>query len=327
MTNGLGHLGQQVTTVAHKDFITLSQDFTVQQALKTIRGQDFGEKIVYFYVVDEEERLTGVLPARRMLSSELDQRLSEIMITRIVTVPDTATVMDACEMFVLYKFLAFPVVDDERRIVGVVDVKLFAGEVFDLAEREHLDEIFESIGFHVSQVRDASPLKAFRFRIPWLLATIASGTISAMLSSTFEITIAKSLILAFFLTLVLGLGESVAMQSMTVTIQTLRSVQPTYAWYFKALRREIGTAVLLGSACGVVVGFIAWFWFKAGLAAVSIGGSIVLAISAACLFGLSIPALLHGLKLDPKIAAGPVTLAITDISTLLFYFSLAAFLL
>ncbi len=327
MTNGIGHLSQQVTAVAHKDFITLSQELTVQQALKTIRRQDFGERIVYFYVVDEEDRLTGVLPARRLLSAELDQRLSEIMITRIVTVPHTATVMDACEMFVLYKFLAFPVVDDEHRIMGVIDVKLFTDEVFDLAEREHLEEIFESIGFHMSQVRGASAFNAFRFRIPWLLATIASGTISAMLSSAFEITIARSIILAFFLTLILGLGESVAMQSMTVTIQTLRSVQPTFAWYFRAVRREIGTALLLGSACGTLVGLIVWFWFGAGVAAFSIGSSIVLAISAACLFGLSIPALLHGLKLDPKIAAGPVTLAIADITTLLFYFSLAALFL
>ncbi len=319
-----GHLYQQVTTVAHRDFITLSQDLTVQQALKAIRSQDFGEKIVYFYVVDAEDRLTGVLPARRLLSSELEQRLSEIMITRIVTVPYTATVLDAYEMFVLYKFLAFPVVDDESRIIGVVDVKLFTNELFDIAEKEHLDELFESIGFHVSQVRGASPLHAFRFRFPWLMATIASGSISALLSSTFEITIAKSLILAFFLTLILGLGESVAMQSMTVTIQTLRSIQPTFAWYFRAFRREVVTALLLGSACGTLVGLIIWLWFGAVVAALSIGSSIVLAISAACLFGLSIPALLHGLKLDPKIAAGPVTLAITDISTLLFYFSLAA---
>ena len=84
---------------------------------------------------------------------------------------------------------------------------------------------------------------------------------------------------------------------------------------------------MLGTACGAVVGLIVWLWRGAGLAAVAIGGSISLALCAACFFGLTVPSVLHAFKLDPKIAAGPVTLALTDIFTLLFYFTLAAVLL
>jgi magnesium transporter len=208
-----------------------------------------------------------------------------------------------------------------------VDVSLLSDEVFDAAERERLDEIFEAMGFHISQVRDASPVRAFRFRFPWLLATIGSGTLCAMLASSYEVTLAKTVLLAFFLTLVLGLAESVSVQSMTLTIQALRSIQPTFGWYVKAFRREAGTALLLGAGCGLVVGLIVWLWRGAPLAALSIGSSISLALCAACFFGLTIPALLHAFKLDPKIAAGPVTLAFTDIATLLFYFGLASWLL
>jgi magnesium transporter len=107
----------------------------------------------------------------------------------------------------------------------------------------------------------------------------------------------------------------------------LRASQPTLNWYTRALRREAGTAVLLGTACGLAVGLIVWVWRGNGLAACAIGGSISLALGAACFFGLSIPAVLHALKLDPKIASGPVTLAFTDILTLLFYFGLATLLL
>ena len=107
----------------------------------------------------------------------------------------------------------------------------------------------------------------------------------------------------------------------------LRAAQPTWAWYLRALRREAGTALLLGAGCGAVVGIIVWLWRGAPLAAVSIGASIFLNLCAACFFGLSVPTLLHALKLDPKIAAGPVTLAFTDIFTLLFYFGLATWLL
>lgn len=327
MPEGIGHLSQPVAGVVRKDFTMLRQSLTVNQALDTIRAQETGEKIVYYYVVDQEDRLLGVLPTRRLLTASLDQRLSELMASRIIAIPHTATVLDACEMFLIHKFLAFPVVDDQYRIIGVVDVGMFTNEVFDIAEREHLDELFESIGFQVSQVRGASPAKAFRFRFPWLMASITSGIFCALLASIFEVTIAKSIVLAFFLTLMLGLGESVTIQSMTVTIQALRSVQPTFEWYQKSIRRELGTAMLLGSACGSLVCLIVWVWFGTGLVAITIGLSILLALCSACFFGLSIPALLHALRLDPKIAAGPITLAFTDIFTLLFYFGLAAFLL
>jgi len=327
MIHDPAHLNQPVTAVARKDVATLRQDLTVEKALAVIREQGIGEEIVYFYTVDDQERLTGVVPTRRLLTSPLDQRLSDITIRQVVAIPHTATVLEACEAFVLHKFLAFPVVDEQRKIVGVVDVGLFTQEMFDLSEREKMDELFEAIGFHIEQVRDASPLRAFRYRFPWLLATIGSGTVCALLASAFEVTLAKSIILAFFLTMVLGLGESVSIQSMTLTIQALRSVRPTFGWYVRAFRRESGTAVLLGLAAGLVVGIFIWLWRGNGLAAVSIGTSIVLTFCAACLFGLSVPALLHALKLDPKIAAGPITLALTDIFSLLFYFTLAALLL
>ncbi|MST94540.1 MAG: magnesium transporter [Pedosphaera sp.] len=327
MTHETDHLHQPVLAVARKDVATLRQDFSVQQALDTIRQRGVGEKIVYFYVVDADDRLAGVLPTRRLLTAPLEQRLSDFMLTRVVAIPQTATVLEACEAFVLHKFLAFPVVDERRRIVGVVDVGLLTDEAFDIAEREQTEALFESIGFRVSQVRDASPVRAFRFRFPWLLATIGSGTLCAFLASAYEVTLAKSIVLAFFLTMVLVLAESVSIQSMTVTIQALRVAPPTFGWYARAFRREAGTAVLLGTACGTVVGLIAWLWRGAGFVGFVTGASILLALCAACFFGLSVPALLHALKLDPKIAAGPVNLAFTDVFTLLCYFSLAAFLL
>ena len=317
-------------TASRKDVAILRQDFSVQQALDNIRQRGVGEKIVYFYVVDADGRLAGVLPTRQLLTAPLQQSLAEVMIRRVVAIPHTATVLEACEAFVLHKFLAFPVVDEARKIVGVVDVGLLTDEAFDLAavaEREQTEALFEAIGFHVTQVRDASPLRGFRFRFPWLLATISSGTVCALLASAYEVTLAKSLVLTFFLTLVLGLGESVGVQSMTVAIQALRTTVPSLGWYLHALRREAGTAVLLGGGCGLVVGLIVWLWRGAALAGLVIGSSIFLALGAACFFGLTVPAVLHALRLDPKIAAGPVTLALTDIFTLLFYFSLAAWLL
>jgi magnesium transporter len=149
----------------------------------------------------------------------------------------------------------------------------------------------------------------------------------ALLAGAFEATLASSVVIAFFLTMVLGLNESVSMQTMSVTIQALRSQAVTGSWFGAALRRELRSAVLLGAGCGAVVAIIVLIWRHNMTAALAIGGSIGLSLVTACLFGLSIPSLLHSLKLDPKIAAGPVTLAITDFVALTLYFGIASLVL
>lgn len=310
---------------ARKDFPLLDADASVADALARIRREGVGERVIYFFAIDREERLVGVLPTRRLLTAPLETPLHEIMVRRVVTIPATATVLEACEFFVLYKFFAFPVVDEKKRVVGVVDVGLFAEEMLEEGPKfgSPDDAIFETLGFHLAELRDASPWRAFRFRFPWLLATVTAGTACALLAGAFAATLAQSLVLAFFLTLVLGLNESVSMQSMTVTIQALRSARPTRRWFFENLRREGATALLLGLACGLLVGAIVWTWQRDAAAALVIGSSLLMSLLTSSLLGFGVPALLHRLKLDPKIAAGPVALAFTDFFTLIVYFSIA----
>jgi len=312
---------------ARRDFPLLQAGASAEKALETIRREGVGERVIYFYAVDERMRLVGVVPTRRLLTAAPATPLREIMVPRVIALPATATVLEACEFFVLYKFLAFPVVDADRRIIGVVDADVFMASVLETQESEGEDvaraDFFEILGFHLAQVRDASPWRMFRYRFPWLLATVASGTICALLAGAFEVTLARSLVIAFFLTMVLGLNESVSMQSMSVTIQALRSARVTRRWFATAFRREIVTALLLAVACGALVSAIVWFWRDEIRAALVIGGSIALSLVTACLFGLGVPSLLHWWKLDPKISAGPVTLALADFFALLFYFTSA----
>ena len=199
--------------------------------------------------------------------------------------------------------------------------------MLDIAERRNVDTVFESIGLRLTDARDASAVRAFRLRFPWLIATIAGGTACAVLSSFFGATLAESIVLAFFLTLVLGLGESVAAQSMTLAVQQLRGSTPTLGWFMKAGGRELLVALMLGLTCGTVVGAIVMAWHGQALAAAVIGGSIALSLVSAALLGLAVPSLLHALKLDPRVAAGPVTLAFTDLATLAIYFTSATLVL
>ncbi len=321
------HMNEPVLNYAEKNVTVLNKNLTVGQTIEILRQKDIGERIIYFYVVDDKNKLIGVLPTRKILSSHPETILSDIMIENVVSIYHTSTIQEACEQFITHKFLAYPVVDENMNIRGVVDIGLFSKEVVNVVERQQTDEVFEIIGFRLFQLSEASPFRAFRFRFPWLMATIASGLSCAVLTSFFELTLAKSIILAFFITLVLALGESVSVQTMTITIQALRYLQPTLKWYIDSFRKESITAILLGTACGFIVGSVAFLWKGVFITSLVIGCSIFLSLCSACLIGLSVPTVLHALKLDPKISAGPFTLAITDIFTLLFYFGLAAYLI
>lgn len=316
-----------VTDFCSREFPVLDLDGTIGAALETIRTRGFGDRIIYFYVIDREGVLRGVLPTRRLLTEPLDRPVAECMIQRVLAIPDTATLLEVCELFVLHKLLAFPVVDRQRRIIGVVDVNVFTGEVLDLAERNSTEDLFQSLGFRVAEIGAASPLGAFRFRFPWLLATIAGGTACAILSGFFADTLEGRIVLAFFLTLVLGLGESVAAQSLAVTLQSMHEKNPTLAGLAKALHKEFLTALLLGAASAILVGGIVILWQGDPLSATCISLSVCLSMVVACLLGVLIPTVLRSLRLDPKIAAGPLTLAMADICTIATYFGAASLLM
>src|SRR6266404_6466716 len=151
---GIPDFNSRVVEHARKDFPLLDAEMTIADALEQIRREGVGERVIYFFAIDSEKRLVGVLPTRRLLTSPLEAKLEEIMVRRVVAIPATATVLEACEFFVLYKFFAFPVVDRARRVIGVVDVSLFAEEILEAGELEEKrtsvsnlgDDVFEALG-------------------------------------------------------------------------------------------------------------------------------------------------------------------------------------
>src|SRR4029079_3234900 len=107
-------------------------------------------------------RLLGVVPTRRLLLSPRELRLSQIMIAPVIAIPRNATVLDACEFFILHKLLAFPVVDDGGRIVGLVDVELYTRELSDVDRRVSHDDLFQLIGVQAAEVQERSVPSLFR---------------------------------------------------------------------------------------------------------------------------------------------------------------------
>lgn len=306
---------------------TLSQHWTVEEAINELRRRQLAEGVFYFYVTDAQGALAGVVPTRRLLTSPPDALLSSLMLTEIISVPSTATVIEACELFAEHRLLAFPVVDSGNRILGIIDVNVFTDEAITSVEIRDAERAFQLIGVHLSLGRRVSAMRSFLDRVPWLLCNITGGLICAVVASFYEPLLNAVVVLALFIPLVLALAESVSMQSMTLTLSNMAHGRVRWRRLMRNLRHEFFSAILLGSCCGVSVGVLAWAWKSSAAVGAAIGLSIALSIVSACLLGVLIPTMVRSLRKDPRIAAGPMVLALADVATLLFYFQIAGWLL
>jgi magnesium transporter len=321
------NLQEPVSKHIRKDFIALRQDETVQHAIASLRKQATAGEILYLYVIDDQSRLVGVVPVRSLLTAESKTQISSIMTLSAVSILNSDTVFHACELFSEHRFLALPVVDDANKIVGVVDINLFTDEVVNIAHQNQLSNVFQLIGVHITLGKTVSTWAGFKSRFPWLLCNLTSGIICAFIASRYELLISEIAIIAMFMTVVLAMAESVSIQSMTLTLQVLLQHQVSFRRILIGIRKEFFISFLIGAGSGIVVGIIAYLWKSHLIEGIAVGISICLAVITACLLGVIVPTLVRTLKVDPKIAAGPIVLASADIATLLFYFTTADWLL
>jgi magnesium transporter len=331
-----GNLDDPVTKHMRGDCTRLPVGLTVGQALDWLRDHPPAGRIIYFYVVDEEERLQGVVPTRRLLLSLAGRPLADVMIRRVITLPAAATVLEACELFIQHRLLAFPVVDDDRRLLGVVDVELYTDEVSSLGAAGQADDLFQTIGVRLADARQPSPLPAFRKRFPWLGCNIAAGILAAFLAGLYHDALDRVVALAFFIPVVLNLAESVSSQSVSLALQLLHGPAPTGGALLQKLRAEALTGLLLGLGSGAIIALVGLVglgasrllplgqcaWVALCLLLAIAGG-----VAGAAVLGVALPVLLRLLRLEPRVAAGPLALAGADVITILLYLNLARWLL
>jgi magnesium transporter len=321
------NLSDPITRHMHRTITRLREGQTVGDALQWLRENPPTGRILYLYVVDDDDHLRGVVPTRRLLLSAPDRPVADIMVRQMVALPPDATVLEACEFFIQYRFLALPVVDADRRLLGVVDVELYTEEVSQLDEQVRRDDLFQLIGVHVTAAQADTPLAAVRTRFPWLLCNIGGGLLAAVITGFFEDELQKVVALALFIPVVLALAESVSIQSVSLALQTLHGQPPTWRALLVKLRREALTGVGLGVLCGLAVATVALIWLGHGRVALCLLGGIGGGVAAAATIGLATPHVLRLLQREPSVAAGPIALACADMVSLLLYFGLARALL
>ena len=156
---------------------------------------------------------------------------------------------------------------------------------------------------------------------------MAGGLLCAILASHYESLLDHLVVLALFIPVVLTLAEAVSIQSLTLTLQNLSDGPLNLKVIARGVGKEFLTALMLGMGCGTIVGIAAFVWKGAIGVGLVLALAITVAMITACLLGVLMPTALRAMKADPKIAAGPIVLALTDLATLLFYFNLAGILM
>ena len=320
-------LNAPVSRHLHQDFARILAKQTVGEALESLRRHPPRGRILYLYVVDDRDRLVGVVPTRRLLLGSPEQPVAEIMVRRVVALPARTTVLEACEFFIQHRFLAFPVVDEGRRLLGVVDVELYTDEVTKIEDGRVRDDLFQLLGVHTNGTRDDSPPGAFLRRFPWLGCNLAAGILAAFLSSLYREELDRVVALAFFIPVVLNLAESVSSQSVSLALQMLHGQPASWNMLPGRLAGELATGLMLGLTAGGAVGLVQLAWLGQARVALCLLGGIGGGVASAAVLGLAVPFVLRLLRLEPRVAAGPIALAGADIITILLYLNLARWLL
>jgi len=297
---------------------------TIGEALVGLRKKEIEQRIIYFYVVDELQALKGVVSTRQLLLADPAKTVQEVMQPSVIKLNSNQTLKAALELFAKHPLLAIPVVDEKDRLLGTIDVHMITDETVDVADSRTRLDVFQMIGLSLEDEKKPSLRTGYRSRMPWLLCNVFSGIVCAMISQAFEGVLAKYLLLAFFIPLVLTLSESTSMQSMTQSLLFLR--RPRFNWSVavsRGLREwQLGAALALSS--GLIVGGLSLFWGDGIWPSLCIGVGITLSVILSAIFGIALPVVLHRMKLDPKVASGPVVLMIADMLTTALYLSLAS---
>lgn len=305
----MSRLDELALASASRTFAALAPGDTIGQALASLRSQALDSAIVYFYVVDDERRLRGVVPTRRLLMASPDATIASLMTDATVTLPPTATVREAAALLVKHRLLAVPIVGALGRIMGVVDAAALDVDVAADLSGRHVEEIFQTIGVRVAGDGPGS----FRARFPPLLWNVFGGLLAAVIAGAHEHLLTAFTALALFMPVTLALSESIGVQSVVLALERRSS-------------RALVTLVL-GLACAGFVALAAIGWQRDWRMAAVVMVAIPAAMVTSAAIGLVMPRVLKTLRLNPSVAAGPIVLAAADFVSLIAYFRVAAVLL
>lgn len=296
---------------------------TVRDVLARLPGNDY-DYAGSVYVLDDSKRLLGMAHMARLLAAHPERTILEAARTEFPEVRPDTDQEQVASLAISHGLTAVPVVDGERRLVGVVP----PDAMFKVLRHEHVEDLHRLAGIRRETTRaleamEAPPMRRTRDRLPWLLVGLAGSMIATLVMSWFEAALQSKIAIAFFVPAIVYLADAVGTQTEAIAVRGL-SLSNTPIQ--NLIGGELRTGLLIGLALGALTIPFAWLMFGDVQLAIAVALSLVAAGSAATTIGLGFPWLLARLGKDPAFGSGPIATIIQDVLSLLIYFAIATLL-
>jgi len=308
------------------DFMYLDEDLTVDEAINKVqkRSED-KEMVFYIYITHGDGQLTGVLSLRELILQPMHRQLRNIMNTNVISVTTDTDQEEVAHVVSQYNLLAVPVVDATFNLVGIITVD----DVIDVIRNEATEDFLQMAGAGKDQeILLKSTLQNVFIRAPWLAASWLGGVAAMFIISSFENELMKTLVLASFIPIVIGMGGNIATQSSTIIVRGIATGRINMEEFFQLIFKELQVGLILGAGYGLLLGMLAWMGYsepvRLGLV---VGFSVFFVMSMATTVGTLVPLVLKRFNIDAAVATGPFVTTSIDILGVYMFFMVARLLL
>ena len=312
------------------EYVSLRPDMTAEEAIKRIRRTGVDKETIYTcYVTDNNRKLIGMITLRTLLLSEDDDVVSDVMEENIISVNTLVDQETVAQMFAKYNWAAMPVVDQENRLVGIVTVD----DAIDVLQEEATEDFEKLAGMTPTEkpYLRTGVMETWKSRIPWLLVLMLSATLTSMVLTSYETSLAACTVLTAFIPMLTGTGGNSGTQASVAVIRGLSLGEVEFSDTVEVIWKEIRVAVICGvtlAACNFVKLLLVDQRLLHNTSvtipvAAVICLTMILTVICAKTVGCILPLLAEKIHLDPAVMASPFISTIVDVLTLVIYFQVA----
>lgn len=302
-----------------KELVSVNENWTVATCLKEISKQaQEVDEIYYVYVVDDMEKLKGVLSLKKLILNNTSTPISNIYEPDVKMVTTSTRQEEVAEIMDKYDLVAIPVVDEIGRLKG----RITFDDVIDFV-REEAERDYQMVSGLTGDVEPGDKVwELLRARLPWLLIGLIGGILGALVLGSHEEELSRVTELAFFIPLIAAMAGNVGVQSSSIVVQSIASGVKDFETTSRKLAKEVSVALFTASIFAMLI-FLYNFVIQGDMnLTLSVSISLFIVILFASFFGTTIPLILNRFKIDPALATGPFITTMNDILGLLIYLSI-----
>ncbi len=307
------------------ELVAVPQDVTVRDAIEQIRSRAHEvEDLHNVFIVDDDRKLVGVLPLRKLILASPESPIAPIMDSATINVTPEEDQEVVAEIFRKYDIVSLPVVDHAGKLLG----RIMVDDVVDVIEQEDSEDIMKMAGIPEEDLVYGSRIFAIsRARLPWLITNLFGGLLTGYLMWLFRIALHEILALVTFIPVITAMGGNIGIQSSSIMIRGFAVGRVDFNNLRRFLFNEIRIGLIMGIACGTLAGCAAVLWHKDPLLGPIVALAMVTGITVAAAMGTLIPAFFKKIQIDPAIASGPFVTTANDIVGIVIYLGIATLFL